>query len=175
MFRALWISGLFLLVGAAAAAQQGKGMGGTGGGMAALDDANFQPTIEHLTTMLELSADQALKMKPLRDSLLLETKTLRAEAKQGREALRNACQAGVGADSVATLRTHAQGSMKAFMPARLWFHERIKSVLTPEQAARLDAHHSKQMEQMQKRMQEGKKGGCGMMGGPPGGQTPSES
>jgi Spy/CpxP family protein refolding chaperone len=65
--------------------------------------------------------------------------------------------------------------MKAFMPARLRFHERIKSVLTSEQAARLDAHHSKQMEQMQKRMQEGTKGGCGMMGGPPGGQTPSES
>ena len=171
MFRALWISSLFLLVGATAAAQQGKGMGGMGGGMPALDDANFQPTIERLTTMLELSADQAMKMKPLRDSLLVETKTLRAEAKQAREALRNACRAGVGADSVATLRTRAQGSMKAFMPARLRFHERIKSVLTTEQAARLDAHHSKQM---QHRMQEGKKGGCGMMGGPPGGQPPSE-
>ncbi len=163
MFRPIWISGLLLLVCAAAAAQQGKGMGemgGMGGGMPALDDATFPPTIERLTTLLDLSADQAMKVQPLRDSLLLETKTLRAEATEARDALRAARHAGVGADSVATLRAKAQASRKAFMPARLRFHERIKSVLTPEQATRLDAHHAERMQQMQTGKQSGKMRGC---------------
>jgi Spy/CpxP family protein refolding chaperone len=170
MFRAIWISGLLLLVGAAAGAQQGKGMGGMGGGMPALDDATFQPTIERLTTLLDLSADQAMKVQPLRDSLLLETKTLRAEATEARDALRAARQAGVGADSVATLRATVQASMKAFMPARLRFHERIKPLLTTEQAARLDAHHAEQMQKMESRKQSGKMRGCCMKDESPGGQ-----
>lgn len=176
MFRTLWISGLLLLVGAAAAAQQGKGMGrmgGMGGGMPALDDATFQPTIERLTTLLDLSADQAVKLQPLRDSLLQETKTLRAEATEARDALRAGRQAGVGADSVATLRATVQASMKAFMPARLRLHERIKPLLTTEQAARLDAHHAEQMQKMQQmegHKQSGKMRQCCMKGESSGGQ-----
>jgi Spy/CpxP family protein refolding chaperone len=111
-----------------------------------------------------------MKVQPLRDSLLLETKTLRAEATEARDALRAARQAGVGADSVATLRAAVQASMKAFMPARLRFHERIKPLLTTEQAARLDAHHAEQMQQMESRKQSGKMRGCCMKGESPGGQ-----
>ena len=161
MFRAMWISGFLLLIAAAAAAQQGKGMGGMrgmGGGMEALDDASFQPTIERLTTMLNLSTDQAETIKPFRDTLLTETAALRAEATAARNALRAAREAGVGADSITTLRAKAQASMKALMPSRMRFHERIKSVLTPEQATRLDAHHAKQMKQMQE-MGAGKQSG----------------
>jgi hypothetical protein len=159
VFRTIWISGLLLLVGAAAAAQQRKGMDGMGGmdgGMPALDDATFQPTIERPTTLLGLSADQAMKMQPLRDSLLVETKSLRAEATEARDALRAGRRAGVGADSVATLRAKVQASMKAFMPARLRFHERIKPLLSTEQATRLDAHHAEQMQKMESHKQSGK-------------------
>ena len=170
MFRAMWISGLLLLVGAAAAAQQGKGMGEMGGGMQALDDASFQPTIERLTAMLDLSIEQAEKIRPFRDTLLTETAALRTDAIAARKALRAAQQAGVDADSVATLRTGVQASMKALMPARMRFHERIKSVLTPEQATRLDAHHAKQMQQMRTGTQSGKMRGCCMKGDSSGSQ-----
>ena len=175
MFRTLWITGILLLAGGAAAAQQGKGMrgmGGMGDGMPALDDANFQPTIERLTTMLELSADQAEKLTPFRDTLLMETATLRADATKARDALHAARRAGVGADSITTLRSKMQASMKAFMPARLRFHERIKSVLTAEQAARLDAHHTEQMQRMQQMesgKESGRKRGCCMKGMSPSG------
>jgi Spy/CpxP family protein refolding chaperone len=176
MVRVLWVSGILLLMGASVAAQQGKGMRGMGmmgRGMQGMDDANFQPTLSRLTAMLDLSTDQAEKIRPLRDTLLTETAALRTEATAARQALRAAQQAGVGADSLATLRANVQASMKALMPARMRFHERIKSVLTPEQATRLDANHAEQMQRMQQ-MQTGKQSGkmrqCCMKGDSAGSQ-----
>jgi Spy/CpxP family protein refolding chaperone len=163
MVRTLRVAGLLLCIATVAVAQQRGRMGGMGGGMA-LDDQGFQPTAERLAAMLDLSPEQVALITPFRDSLLTETKTLRGQAKQAHDALRHGCRAGVGADSVTALRSTAQASMHALMPARLRFHERIKSVLTPDQAAKLDAHHAEQMKQMQSRMQSGMGGGCGMMG-----------
>ena len=171
MVRALPIAGLLLLGASMATAQQGghmKGMGGMGGGMA-LDDEHFQPTVERLTMMLGLTPEQAAQVTPFRDTLLAETRDLRMTAQQARDAMREGCQAHVGADSVAVLRQSAQAAMHALMPARLKFHERMKAVLTADQATKLDARHAKQMQQMQTRMQSGMGGGCGMMGGPPSG------
>jgi len=175
MIRTLRIAGMLLFVATVAVAQQGGHgghaghMGGMGGGMA-LDDQGFQPTTERLAAMLDLSPEQVAQIKPFRDSLLTETQALRAEAKQAHDALRQGCRTGVGADSVAALRSNAQASMHALMPARLRFHERIKPLLTPDQATTLDAHHAEQMKQMQSRMQSGMGRGCGMMGGRPRGQ-----
>jgi len=169
LVRTLRIAGLLLCVATVAVAQQRGHMGGMGGGMA-LDDQGFQPTTERLATMLDLTPEQVALIKPFRDSLLVETKALRAEAKQAHDALRHGCRTGVRADSVAALRSTAQAAMHALMPARLRFHERIKTALTADQAAKLDAHHAEQMKQMQSRMESGMGGGCGMMGGRSSGQ-----
>jgi len=137
-----------LLAAATPAVAQGMGMGTGQGGGPPLDDADFRPTVAQLQTLLDLTPEQATTAAMWRDSLVAETRGLRAAAQGAMADMRAAMARGVGADSMAVFRGRMQGAMMALMPARMRFMERLKSVLTKEQAATLDEHHRKQMEMM---------------------------
>ncbi len=142
-----------LLVLALAAATQAEAQGGMrGGGMPPLDDASFRPTIAKLTTLLSLTSDQAARITPLRDSLLIQTRTQRDEATRMRTDFRAARRAGVSADSLTVLRDRMRTTMMGMMPARLDFHNKMRALLTPEQARILDAHEQEMMGTMGQRM-----------------------
>lgn len=150
---------VLLLAAAVPAAAQGMGMGMGKGPMTGppLGDADFRPTVAQLQTLLDLTPAQVAKATMWRDSLLVETRELRAAAEQAMAEMRGACARGVGADSMTVFRGKMQGAMMALMPARMQFMERLKPSLTPDQAAKLEAHHRQQMEMM-----SGRHGGSGM-------------
>lgn len=124
---------------------------GLGGGPP-LDDATFRPTVPMLTSMLGLSADQAARIAPLRDTLLAQTAAQRKEAVAARAALRDARQSGVAGDSLDGLRTRMQGIMLSMMPARMQFVASIKPLLTPDQVKTLEEHQQEMLGTMSQRM-----------------------
>lgn len=144
---------LLALAGATQAqAQGGMRSGMRGGGMPPLDDASFRPTVAQLTTMLTLTSEQAAKITPLRDSLLLQTRAHREEATRARTDMIAARRAGVGPDSMLVLRDRMQTTMMAMLPARLAFHDKVRALLTPEQARIMDARQQEMLGTMGQRM-----------------------
>ena len=142
---------LFLLALAGVTQVQAQG-GMRGGGMPALDDASFRPTIAQLTTMLTLTSEQAARITPLRDSLLIQTRAQRDEATRARTEMFAARRAGVGNDSLTVLRDRMRTTMMGMMPARLAFHNKVRALLTPEQARVLDARQQDMLGTMGQRM-----------------------
>lgn len=125
------------------AAQGGGGMGGP-----PLGDDDFPPTVAMLTTMLDLTAAQAERVRPFRDSLLLATRDARAGARAARDAMQSARRAGVGADSLAALRAELQHRMMGLMPFRMQFLDRVRTLLTPAQQRTLDARREEMLGRM---------------------------
>lgn len=147
---------LTILTLASASLAHAQGGGGMGGGMGmgmSMDDANFRPTISMLTTMLHLTPEQIQKATPLRDSLLVTTRAARAEAQTARTGMQQARRAGVSTDSLNILRQKTQSIMMGMMPARMQFHNQLRTLLTPEQATILDAHQQDMLGTMGQRMQ----------------------
>lgn len=140
---------LLTLAGATHAQAQG---GMRGGGMPPLDDAGFRPTIAQLTTMLTLTSAQTARIAPLRDSLLLQTRAQREAATRARMEMMAARRAGASSDSLTVLRDRMRTTMLALMPARLEFHNKVRALLTPEQARIMDARQQEMLGTMGQRM-----------------------
>lgn len=134
---------LLALAAAPAVAQQHMGRGAMS--MSAMADSTFEPTIGMLKGMLKLTPDQVRRLQPYRDTLLAETRAGRDSARAAQDALRAARRAGAPQDSLAAARARVQAAMMALMPARMRFHERIRPVLTAEQAAMMDRMHDEHM------------------------------
>lgn len=120
--------------------------GGPGG--MALDDAGFPPTIPMLTTMLQLTTDQAARLQPLRDTLLAESRADRERAAALQAAVRAARQGGAPADSLLRLQEVMRAAMLRLMPWRMAFHARMRPLLTPDQAQVLAQRKQEQMQRM---------------------------
>jgi len=155
MIGTIRAAGVMLLIGVTAAEAQGRPGGGRGMGPP-LDDAAFRPTIASLTTLLQLTPDQVMRITPLRDTLLLNTRSARQEARAVRAAMAEARRSGASADSMAALRAKLQGIMLGMMPARTQFHAAVRALLTEEQAKVFDAREQEMMGSMGQRAPGGR-------------------